>query len=195
MAKLHPKVMDVIRAAAPAVATVLGGPIIGGLASIAVETVAKAVGVPADKDPKITTQRIESKVLDVLEGRDTSQFPAEIQVKLQDAEIEFASRAMQHEALLVQLANADRADARDREVQTGDGWTPRLLTFSVMFALFACIAYVITHPLPEGTNEIAWMLIGGLMSAFTQGFAYYLGSSIGSKRSGDAVRTVAVGGR
>ena len=109
----------------------------------------------------------------------------------------FAEQARQAtEQLRLQIE--DVQDARRQTValaQQGSAiaWGPVVLSVVVTLGFVATVWLVMMRPIPmdERQAAIANILAGALTAAFVQVCNYWLGSSAGSKRSGDAVRAIA----
>jgi hypothetical protein len=94
---------------------------------------------------------------------------------------------------------ADVANARQQTVtlaQTGSGiaWAAPTISVVVVAGFFGCVAmlFVVERTWDERTANLLNVLFGALIPGFSQVCNYWLGSSAGSKRSGDAVRDIAV---
>ncbi len=156
----------ILGAVAPWAASAIGGP----LGALAVEAMSGAFGL---------SQKTESALKAAVSGATPEQMIAAAQ-----ADREFAVRMQQmgftHLENLQALANADRADARQREIKTGDSMTPRLIAFAVIAGFFGILLVMMFRDLPASSKEAALIMLGALGSAFSGVIAYFFGSTAGS---------------
>jgi len=110
-----------------------------------------------------------------------SSAPPEVLVKLKEAETEF----LRVQVAALELDNADRASARNREAATGDHITPRLLAAMVTVGYFVVMLVMIF--LPDSIDGGTSILAGGLSAGFGMVLSYYFGSSAGSKLKTEAL--------
>lgn len=163
---------DVVKKAFPFIsaAAALGGPI--GVMAAAV--VGKAIG--ADKvDP--STDGISNAIANALADPAQRQalLAAEQQFQAQMAELGYKDA----EALAA-TAEADRASARNREIQVKD-WTPRILGFVVVLLCFTGEGLYFRFGAPANASpELIGRILGTLDSALILVLSYYFGSSAGS---------------
>jgi hypothetical protein len=78
------------------------------------------------------------------------------------------------------LEDADRANARNREIQVKDH-TPAVLAFCVTVGFFATLWYVFGHGVKPDSHDLAMVMVGVLGAAWGSVIAYYFGSSKGSE--------------
>ena len=90
---------------------------------------------------------------------------------------------------LAELANAverlrveaeDRASARQREIQTADSLTPRVLAGIMVAGFFLVLAWLLSEGMPPQGGEALLVLLGALSSGVAAVLSYYFGSSSGS---------------
>lgn len=149
---------------APTIATAIGGP----LAGMAVKALSSAVlGTPEGS---------EEDIAKALQGASPETLLA-----LKKADQEFAVRLKELDIDLEKLHAGDRASARDREIKTGDNWTPRILAGAVTAGFFGVLFHLMANGIVDdaGGNALLIML-GSLGTAWTGIVAYYFGSSAGS---------------
>lgn len=151
---------------APWLATAITGPL-GGLAAGAV---ADALGL-SDK----TEGALKAALADVTPEQMMALKQADEAFSLKMQEFGFANTQA-----LEQIAQQDRADARQREIKTGDSITPRLIACVVMAGFFAILLVMMFRGIPPESKEPALILLGALGSAFAGTISYYFGSTAGS---------------
>jgi hypothetical protein len=74
----------------------------------------------------------------------------------------------------------DRASARQREIQTGDQATPRMLAGVMVAGFFLVLAWLLAYGMPAQGGEALLVLLGALSSGVAAVLSYYFGSSSGS---------------
>lgn len=164
--KLSDKAKQIISAVAPTLGATLGGPL-GGLAGA---VLAKTLGVP-EANPK------------ALEDAILSQSPDAV-AKIRLAEIELEKQAKANEIDLERINSADRANAREREIRTGDN-TPAILAYGISAGFFGVLFYMLNFGVPKEGGEALLVMLGSLGTAWAGITAYYFGSSAGSKLKTD----------
>lgn len=148
---------------APTIATALGGPLAGaGVRALSKALLGKEGGTEDEVAAALQTASPE-----VLAG---------IRKADQDFEAELGRQGID----LAKINADDRNSARNREIQTGDVWTPRILAALVIAGAFAGEGYAITHIVPEGAQMIVGRVLGTLDAALMCVLYYYFGSSAGS---------------
>lgn len=169
--KLSDRAKQIISAVAPTLGATLGGPL-GGLAG---NILAKTLGAdPSD------SKTVEDAIL--------SQSP-EIIANIRLAEIDLEKAAQANEIELERVNAGDRANARAREIATGD-WTTKILAYTVVGSFCALVFAVLFHQV-TAESTIAGAVIGYLSAKAEQVIAYYFGSSAGSKAKTDALTNLA----
>ena len=168
MAKVEWK--KIVGSVAPALATALGGP----LAGVAVKTIATQVLGKADA----TEQDVEQAVL----GADPQTL-----IKLREVDNEFKAMLVNAGIKLEEIAASDRANARDREIKTGDHWTPRVLAAAVVVGWFVIQWYLLKHVVPVEMREIIMRSLGTVDMALGLVLGYYFGSSASSRQKNDII--------
>jgi hypothetical protein len=154
---------------APTIATALGGPVAG----LAVKALSNAVLGRDDGD--------EQEISAALQGASPETLAA-----IKKADQDFAVRMKELDIDVYRLDQQDRVSARDREIRTGDSWTPRLLAAGVTAGFFGVLWHLMANGIVDdaGGNALLIML-GSLGTAWTGIVAYYFGSSAGSKAKTD----------
>jgi hypothetical protein len=162
---------DVVGAVAPGLAAALGGPLAG--AAVAALS-AKLLGR-------------EDATVDDVAAAVTAGGPDAL-LAIRQADQAFSTRMRELDIDVEKLHQADRSDARDREVKTGDHWTPRALAAAVTLGFFGVLAWLLAAGMPERGSEALLVMLGALGGAWGTIVAYYFGSSAGSARKDDILR-------
>lgn len=159
---------------APTLATALGGPL-AGMAT-------KAIAAAVLGNENATEREIQTAL--------TNATP-ETLLALKRADQEFAVKMKELDIDLEKVYSADRDSARNREIQTKDSWTPRILAAVVISGFFYSVWMVLGYqsdafkdPL---TATLAGTLIGYVSAKADTIIAYYFGSSASSARKTDLI--------
>lgn len=164
---------SIIATVAPGIATALGGPLAGAAVS-ALST--KLLG-----KPNATQDEVQAAVL--------AASPDDL-LKMRQAELDFQKAMSDAGIQLEQIAAADRANARDREVKTAD-WTPRVLAALVVLGWLA-VQWFLLHDVVEASmKELVARVLGTLDSALMLVLSYYFGSSASSRTKDDTLAQIA----
>lgn len=168
---------------APGLAAALGGP----MAGVAVKVIAdKVLGKPdASMD----------EVVDALSnGALSGEQIVALKAAEQALEVEMARIDQAREA----VALADTQNARQQTVElarenTSIAWAAPVISTVIVTGFFACIAllFFVERVWDERQANLLNVLFGALIPGFVQVCNYWLGSSAGSKRTGDAIRKIA----
>lgn len=168
---------DVISSVAPGLAGAFGGP----LASAAVKVIAdKVLGRP------------DASEVEVIEALSSGSLTGEQIVALKSAEQQFQLELAKIEADTDKAYLHDVQDARARQVSTKD-LMPNYI-FWLMAALYTganLLLYFGPVPADDFTRSLIVKSFSIVELGFTGSFFYFIGTSNGSKRSGDAVRKIA----
>lgn len=163
---------NLVRTVAPGLATALGGP----LAGAAVQTISTAVLGKPDGTEEEVAIAVASGGADAL-------------IKLKEAENAFAIKMKEIGVDLEKVHAGDRNSAREREVKTGDVWTPRILAATIIGGFLAMVASVLLGKVTGITDPVAAGMIGTLIGYVSakadQVVSYYFGSSAGSAAKTD----------
>jgi hypothetical protein len=163
------KILEILGAVAPTIATALGGP----LAGVATRTIAdKLMGKPG-----ASQEEVEQAILGA-SGADL--------VRMKEIEAEFAAQMKEADIELAQIDAGDRDSARDRQVKMRD-WTPTLLGLVIIAGFFGVLAAIFLYGLPETGREVLLAMVGALAGMTSQISNYFFGSSAGSKEKQEII--------
>lgn len=167
----------ILKSIAPSLSAAMGGPMVG----LAVKTLGEILLPQAERDEKIDMPQLGQRLLEVLNAP-----PEESQARLlalKKADRQFAIKMRTLDIDLEKLAGRDRADARNRQIMTGD-IMPQILGGAVLFGFFITVAFVLQGGL-RGVQADALTLIGTLIGYVSakadQVIAYFFGSSSSSR--------------
>ena len=153
---------EAVRAVAPTIATVLGGP----LAGTAVGAISNALlGKPDGTEEEI------SAILKTASP--------ELLGKLRVEEMQFKLKLKEMGVEVDKLHAADRSSARQREIAVKD-WAPSLIAMASFVGFFSILGFMMVYEMPERSVQpvnIMLGVLGGIIASIT---AYYFGSSKGS---------------
>jgi hypothetical protein len=151
---------NVIASVAPALATALGGP----LAGVAVKALAeKLLGNP---------DASQEEVAAAVQG----MRPEDL-VRLRQIDAEFRAQLVNAGIKLEEIAAADRDSARQREIRTGDSWTPRGLAILVVVGWMVVQWFLLNHIIDNTMRELIARVLGTLDGALMLVLSYFFGSS------------------
>lgn len=162
--------MDWLKKAAPYLVTALTGGV-PAIAGMAAKELAGVLG--GESSVQAVTEALNAGSMNPEQLLLIKQLDKDFQIRM--AELGYKSLAD-----LEQLASADRANAREREIKTGDSWTPRILAAVVITGWFVVQWYMLAHVVPTEMREIVIRGLGTLDMAVGLVLGYYFGSSSGS---------------
>jgi hypothetical protein len=164
--------------AAPMLGTLLGGPMGGAIGGV-VSLISSAFGLtPAEATP--------DKIQSMLQADPAAALKlAEIEA---NNKIELQKLILEQNRLVLQEKQSDLADtadarARERAVVQATGKVDKnlyALAWLIVIGFFSLTSLLMYRKLPEGSNEVVFMLFGGLVSGFSTVLGYFFGSSRGS---------------
>lgn len=166
------KIKDALITVAPGVVGALGTPAAGA----AVAALIKVLGL---RDPS------EAQIIEAVQNATPEQIVA---VKRLDLEFRslIAKIELERELEPLRIDQADRADARQREIATRDT-TPRILAAVITVGFFSVLFYLLTYGIPAEGRDFTVGMLGTLSGAFGFMLNYFFGSSIGSARKTEAM--------
>ncbi len=156
----------VVRTVAPALATALGTPL-AGMATKVITDALLGVDV-TDTSEDALAMAVQSATPDQL-------------IALKQADLQFKKDMAALGVDLEKLANEDRANARQREIATGDVWTPRILAYMLTTGFFLVLGAVMAWGVPESARDTVNLLLGSLGTVWLGAMAYYHGTTAGSR--------------
>jgi hypothetical protein len=163
------------------------------------DKVKPALGDVADIAGDITGIDALNRVGDLLnakrdEDAAIAALASEFEMKKLEWEMELTRLKLQDELESFRIEQADKENARNREIEfmrTSGGKRDWLMGAVVMIGLvmmiFVVAALIFVH-IPDANKELAYMAFGAVMTIGTQIFAYYVGSSRGSKMKDETIR-------
>ncbi len=154
----------ILSSIAPTLATAVGGP----LAGMAVKTIAGALL----GDENASQADVEAALMGAT--------PSDL-LKLKEADNTFKLEMEKLGVDLRRIAADDRANARQREIQTKDN-APKVLSTVIVVGFFAALATIAFVDIPVGAQQPVSILLGALTAMLTQVGNYYFGSSAGSAK-------------
>lgn len=161
---------QIIGAVAPALATALGGPL-AGLATKALAD--KLLGNP---------DASEEEVAAAVQG-----LRPEDLVRIKEIDANFKASLVAAGIKLEEIAAADRDSARQREVKTGDSWTPRGLALLVVGGWMTVQWFLLNHVIDDSMRELIARVLGTLDGALMLVLSYFFGSSSSSQQKNDII--------
>ena len=157
-------------------ATAVGGPV--GAAAMA--TLGKALGV---NKPDATIDDLTAAYLSA-----TPEQLLAAEKEEHEYRAKMAALGYDHVQKLEEIAAADRASARDREVKTGDKLTPRVIATIVVAAWVATQTVMLFHIIDPSMRELVARVLGTLDAALMLVLGYYFGSSAGSAAKNELIK-------
>ena len=153
---------SIIGAVAPTIATILGGPVAG--------TAVGALSAALLGKPDGSQEEIAAVV---------QTATPEVLAKIKQAEADLKTALANAGVRIEEIAAADRASARNREIQTKDP-TVKWLAVAYTLIYFAVLWAVWQYEVPDSLHDTLTILIGVLTAAQASIMNYYFGSSSGS---------------
>lgn len=152
-----------------AAAVIPGSPLVG----IAAKFIGDKLGARIDATPEAI-----DKALNDAHAQDP-----EILLKLKEVDVAFqeymTKLGFDNAQKIEELANADRASARAREIAVKD-MTPKVLAYTVTVGFFGLLACLFYFDVPKDSQPIIYSMVGVLGTAWISVMNYYFGSSSGS---------------
>ena len=122
----------------------------------------------------------------------------DLKVQLAQLQIKSVEDLQKFNLEMEKVQAADRDSARDREIHTGDVWTPRILAGIIVLGFLWALWYVLSGRVQGLKDPTVMGLVGtliGYVSAKADAIVnYYFGSSSGSERKTELLYRSAPGG-
>lgn len=174
---------EIVRNVAPGLAAAFGTPLAGAAVKIIADQV---LGKPGATEGE------------VIEALSTGSLTGDQIVALKAAESSLAVEMAKVDAAREAAGIEDTKSARQQTVElaragSSIAWGAPVVSTLIVAGFFFCIyrLFIVPADLPNNAFQLLNVMFGGLSIAFGQVCNYWLGSSAGSKRAGDAVRKIA----
>ena len=121
-----------------------------------------------------------------------------LQFKLAIVQAEADDRRQQHEALMAQLHDVQSARLQTVELARAGSaiaWGAPIMSALITIGFFVMLYLVIRKEIPEGSRDLANIMLGSLGTSFTAVVAYWVGSSAGSAQKTAALEKAAMSAR
>jgi len=174
----------VVQTVSPVLASALGGPLAGAAVS--------ALGVAILGKPDATQDEVAAAIA-------SGSLSGEQLVAMKQADLAFQTRMAELQIDLVKLDQesdaavlADVQSARARQIATTD-YMPQII-FGLLLVVYVSEVIMFFYgkmPDDEYTKALMTRAFGTVETGLTGAIAYFIGSSRGSKKSGDALRDIA----
>lgn len=168
---------------APVLGTALGGPLVGAaVAELGGALLGNRDATEADVAAALSAGRLGPDQIVAIKQ-------AENALTVEMARIEQAREA----AYLADTDSARKQTVALAQAGSGIAWAPVVISTLIVAGFFACVflLFVFEREWSERQAGLLNTLFGALVLSFGQVGNYWLGSSAGSKRSGDALRKIA----
>lgn len=179
---------EILKSAAPMLATAVGGPFAGFAVKALVGALPEEqqASVAAGQNPveaglDAVRHAIEQGALDMAKVRE-----AEDSFRLKMAELGYRQVAD-----LEALAQKDRDSARQMQVATRS-WVPAVLAVSVTGGFFGILVCMMVGDFRPQNNDALLLMLGSLGTAWGSVIAYYFGSSKGSEAKSELLAQAVV---
>jgi len=159
---------------APMLASAVGSPIAG----IAVSAGLTALGITPDVGNE------EAQLAEAMK----SATPADM-LKLKQADNQFKLDMKKLGVDVERINAADRSNAREREIKTGDN-APKILAGVVVIGFFGVLGMIAFGDIPNAAMQPINILLGALTALLVQVGNYYFGSSASSAAKNETINKV-----
>lgn len=152
------KILEILKVAAPTVATALGGP----LAGLAVKFLADKLGVPPED---------EEAIVNAVQGMDQQTL-----VQMKQMDVEFQKFLRQNQIDLERIAADDRASARNMQAQIRSK-VPAILSIGIVGGYFMILILMLRGELSIGDSQALLLMLGALSAGFGAVLNFWFGTS------------------
>lgn len=160
-----------LKTIAPTVASIFGTPLAGAGVSALLEAI-----FPTEDVRGMTPAEQEQKLQAALQsGLSPEQIAA-----MKKADYDFQQRIAELGLEELKVNAADRDSARNREIQVKDK-VPAVLATVAVVGFFGILGTLFFVTPPADNGDVIYLMIGGVIGAYTMVLSYYFGSSSGSK--------------
>lgn len=173
--KTFDSIFPILGSLAPNIASMIGGP----MAGMAVAELGKALGLTPEeaKDP--------TKIVAAV-----NNMTPETAAAMQKADNEFKIRMKELDLDPEKIAAADRANARQMQIQTKDT-TPKIIAAAVIVGFFSLAGILSFIEVPVANHDILVALMGVLAAGVNSVLQYYFGSSSSSRAKDETIKQMA----
>lgn len=174
---------DIVGSIAPGLAAALGGPLAGAAVKVIAD---KVLGRPEASEDDIATALQSGS----LNGDQIVAFKAAEQA----FQVEMAKVDQAREAAAMEDTKSARQQTVDLARESSAiAWGAPVISTLIVSGYFFCIyqLFVMKADMRDNVFQLLVGMFGALSLAFGQVCSYWLGSSAGSKKSGDAIRKIA----
>lgn len=177
-------VKDFVRKIAPTVATAIGGPLAGGVvASLSQILLGKPDGTEGEMATAIAQGQLTGEQIVQIK-----QLEMQLKKDEQDNGFRYADLEFQREKMLID----DVQNARAREIAVNDNMPQIIMGIAFfLYILQIGLFYFGQMPEEEFTRALVVRAFGTIDGVLLTCVAYFVGSSKGSKNSGDTTRRIA----
>jgi len=162
---------------APTLAGIFGTPVAG----VAVGALCKAFGLaPSPENAQALAEKAAA-------GSLSGDQLVLLRKAESDAKIALTKLGFDYNLEEDRLIISDRANARDREIKTGD-WMPKALGCFVSVGFFGLLFYMMQAEVPASNKDMLNIMLGALGAAWINVIGYYFGSSAGSAKKDETIK-------
>lgn len=160
--------LELLKSAAPMLASSVGGPLAGS----AVSAIMNAIpGLKLDPSVKVDQQS------DAVEEAMKTATPDQL-LALKKAEQEYT-------VSLETIYAGDRASARSMSISEIKNWAPTVLGFMITGGFFFMLWFLIKYPIQKESEAVLYVMLGSLGTAFTGVVAFNFGTTLNSQHQNE----------
>lgn len=176
MKRAFKKALPILTQVAPAIAAGIGGPI-PAAAAAAISAISEAFGAPSDTPPAELAKLVANASPEQL-------------LALHQIDVTYETKMAEMGVELERLDNEEMANARAREIATGDD-TPKILAIITTAMVSLTLLGLMAFPIPADNKDVIYLLVGQIVSAWMMALSYYFGTTRRSGLKDDANRQLA----